>query len=108
MTSNELPVLRNTLPVEVGPFTNSELRKAINSLKDGKATKGGDIPCECFKAFLEEPGPALQWIFDLCDRSWDTKEVLGEGSTAPAALIYKKGDPAECDNYRPISLINIA
>ena len=35
-TSNELPVIRITLPVEVGPFTNSELRKAIKSLKYGK------------------------------------------------------------------------
>ena len=102
------PPLRGSLPVRTTPFTDGEFRRAIRKMKSGKASQDGDIPVECFKALAAEPGAALQWILAYCNASWDAKAVPEEWRTASVSLIFKKGDPAECDNYRPISLIVVA
>ena len=59
-------------------------------------------------AFADEAGPTLTWLLDFCNRCWETKSIPLEWATSSVALIYKKGDPADCDNYRPICLISTA
>ena len=96
------------LPVNEGLFTYDELCKAIARLPSGKATREGDVPVECFKALVDDTGEALQPFLDLCNTCLAHHAVPGEWLKARIAMIFKKGDPAACDNYRPISLLAIA
>ena len=50
----------------------------------------------------------MQWLLYFCNQCWSTKAAPPEWATASVALLYKKGDPAACDNYRPICLLSIA
>ena len=51
-------------------------------MSNGKATKGGDIPVEIFKALATEPDSNLQWLLDLCNYGWQNKTIPDECSTA--------------------------
>ena len=44
----------------------------------------------------------------LCNKVWLGRSVPEDWHLQHVALIYKKGDPAECGNYRPICLLNAA
>ena len=100
--------LGETLPVNVQNFNLAELRKAISKMANGKATKADDIPIEVFKALAVEPDPSLQWLLNLCNHCWQNKVIPHEWSTASVAMLFKKGDPADANNYRPICLQSIA
>ena len=77
-------------------------------MSNGKATKDGDIPVEIFKALATEPDSNLQWLLDLCNYCWRNRTIPDEWSTASVAMMFKKGDPADANNYRPICLQSIA
>ena len=102
------PPLRAELPVSLDPFTMQELEFAVARLAPNKATKQGDIPSEVFKALLASGSAEMLWVLDFCNRCLEQKTVPQTWSTASMALIFKKGDPAECDSYRPISILCIA
>ena len=85
-----------------------ELRQAINKMAGGKATKTNDIPVEIFKALALEPDSSLDWLLNLCNHCWQNKVIPDEWSTASVAMLFKKGDPANANNYRPICLQSIA
>ena len=87
-------------------FTEAELRQTLQKMKNGKATKPDDIPAEAFKALSQAPGQ-LQWMLDFCNDCWGHKSLPDDWLVAMVSLIYKKGDPASCDNYRPICLLSI-
>ena len=38
---------------------------------------------------------------------WDTKSTPSEWHVSKVVPVFKKGSPAECDNYRPISLVSV-
>ena len=43
----------------------------------------------------------------FCNLCWRTKTVLDSWHTAHVRMIFKKGDPAQRENYRPISVLNL-
>ena len=49
----------------------------------------------------------VQWIAALCNRVLFQKDIPAEWHIAKVACLYKKGDPAMPENYRPISLLPI-
>ena len=63
---------------------------------------------ECLQAVALEPGHHLAWLVDFCNECWRLKSVPKQWSQALVSLIYKKGDPSDCGNYRPICLLNSA
>ena len=101
-------LLGEALPVCRHDFTRAELRQAINKMAGGKATKTTDIPAEIFKALALEPDSSLDWLLNLCNHCWQNKDIPDEWSTASVAMLFKKGDPANANNYRPICLPSIA
>lgn len=100
--------LRSPLNVQHGRFSHVELRKAIQKLRSGKAFKGDDVPIECLKAFANEAGPSFQWLLDFCNDCWEKKEVPEDWACASVCMIFKKGDPSDCENYRPICILSVA
>ena len=102
------PIIHPNLPVAESLFTVVELRKAITKLKSGKSIRDGDIPIECFKALAYAPGERLSGFLDLCNTCWAHGHVPNDWLLSRVAMIFKKGDPSNCQNYRPICLTAVA
>ena len=100
--------LNNVLHLNEGPFKETELRRAISQLKSGRAFKDDDLPVEFYKALSVEPGHSLTWLLDLFNSCWSSRVVPSEWTLASVRLIYKKGNPATCDNYRPLCIQAVA
>ena len=100
--------LRPPLPIRQDAFDHAELRKAIKSLRSGRAFKTGDVSIECLKAFADQAGSSFQWLLDFCNECWMKKQVPSDWSLASVTMLYKKGDAAECANYRPICILTVA
>ena len=68
----------------------------------------GDISAECLKALAKGPGTFLKDLLDLFNDCLVTHAFPEDWVTSRVVLIFKKGDPASCGNYRPISILSIA
>ena len=77
--------------------------KAIHRLKRHKGPGPDGTTAETCLAPPEHSYPALRLTFQ---RWWSTKEVQPELTHAKLISIFKKGDPHNLENYRPISLRN--
>ncbi|XP_026084958.1 uncharacterized protein LOC113060279 [Carassius auratus] len=85
------------------PPTLTEVHNAIRNLRNNKATGPDGIPVE----ILKEGGPRLwQHIHHLLINVWERAEFPSELRDAQIVTIFKKGDRAECGNYRGISLLS--
>ena len=111
-TLNDGAPLHAELPVADGPISLQELRLAIKALREKKATGPDGHPLEFWSAVVDSPGPALEegsaWLLEMCNKAWLGERVPHSWHLQNVALIYKKGDPADCCNYRPICLLNSA
>jgi len=97
------------LPVDLGPISLSELRRAAKSLKSGKAVGPDDTPIEYWKAVLNSGcSDGAAFLLDFCQAVWSGKKVPQSWHLSRVVLLYKKGDPADCGNYRPVCLLAAA
>ena len=100
------------LPVEAGPITLKELSVAIRALRDKKVAGPDRCPLEFWRSVVERPGPdidvAAEWLLLLFNETWVGKSVPEDWPIQHVVLLFKKGDPAECCNYRPICFLNAA
>ena len=48
------------------------------------------------------------WLLDFCNCVWNHKTVPEDWHLQQVTLIFKKGDPGDCNNYRPICLLAAA
>ena len=79
-----------------------EVEKAINQLKNNKATGSDGVPAKLFKV----GGPALtDHTHRLIPKIWSTKTIPTDLRDISIVTIFKKGDKAQCGNYRGISLL---
>jgi len=83
-------------------FTVQEIKCLIKILKRNKATGPDEIPMEFYKWLNEEN---LEKVADLINYWWNNNYFPAEKLEAYIASIYKKGDPKNQANYRPISLL---
>ena len=100
-------VLGPELPVETGPITEAEVTAAGKKLRWNKACGKDALPPEFWKTITQQGSKACRWALELCRRCWDEGHVPNEWHEALVVAIFKKGDTAECSNYRPISLLPI-
>ena len=95
------------MDVNLNDVTEMEVVKAAKCLELSKASGLDDVPGEFWKAVTTAGTPAVRWVVKFCEACWRDKCVPAAWHSSRVAMLYKKGDPAECDNYRPISLLQI-
>ena len=98
------PPVWQKLDVKLGKIESLEVKRAVDKMKKNKASGVDEIPAEFLKA-LVSTDDGLTVLVDLCELCWSSKEVPNEWQLSRVRLLFKKGDPADCGNYRPISLL---
>lgn len=88
--------------VQVKVITTQEIRKALNTMKNGKAPGPGDIPIELVKYGPSILLERLAEIFNKC--MLEGCEIPMDWNVAYLSSIHKKGSKKECGNYRGISV----
>ena len=83
----------------------SEVKQAINRLKNQKSPGLDDIPSELLK---EADDSIVIAIHKLCNQVWKTKTWPKDWKRSVFLTIPKKGDASECKNHRTIALISHA
>ena len=89
------------LPINCDALSKAEIRKAITSLRNGKAAGPDSIPAEALKAGKET---SVDMLHALVTKMEDVPEQWKEWLIIK---IPKKGDLNECDNYRGIMLLSV-
>ena len=87
----------------LSPTTENEIKSIIKELKANKTTGPNSIPTKILKNNKNELSKPLCDLINLVFQSGAFPDIL---KTAKIIPIYKKGDPLECDNYHPISLLS--
>ncbi|KAL3059301.1 hypothetical protein OYC64_011261 [Pagothenia borchgrevinki] len=85
------------------PPSLGEVLDAIKNMKNNKAAGPDGIPTEV----LKKGGPdLLKHIHALLLKIWEEEEIPAQLRDALIVSIFKKGDRADCGNYRGISLLS--
>ena len=90
---------------DTNPPSPEEIMQAIAKLRTNKAAGDDNLPPELFLYGMHELLPHFQ---DLLLSIWNNEKIPDDWKTAVIVPIHKKGDKANCANYRGISLLNIA
>ena len=85
-----------------GDFTMEELRAYLKKAKNNKASGWDEVDMEQFK--LMDHGNLTKVLEEL-NRWWRSGTVPEEKRRANVVSLYKKGDPLDPNNFRPISLL---
>ena len=86
-----------------GYITLEELENAVKNLKPNKSPRLDGLSSNFYKTFLQNLGPLLMIIFNS---SYDRGKLPFSQRQSVLNLLFKKGDPLELSNFRPISLLN--
>ena len=93
------PENKNSMYLE--DCTSSELLELISELDNNKAS---DIPIRIIKKSAHVIAPVLSDYFNMLMSEGIFPDVLKVGKITP---IYKKGNPDDVGNYRPVSTLPI-
>ena len=86
--------------VPVQEISREEVKKAIESMKKGKAAGCSGLPIDLIK-HLGESG--VDMTHEILKRVWEEEQMPEEWKKSEIVPIYKlKGDPLECGNFRGI------
>ena len=101
--ARELRTRAATMNMQAVPnISNTEVRKSMQSMKNGKALGPDDIPVEVWKCLGE---PAVDFLTNLFNRILGGEPMPDDWRKSTIVPIYKnKGDAQECGNYRGIKL----
>src|SRR5690606_11371258 len=86
------------------PAQLKEVKDIVQHMAKRKAAGPDKIPVELVK---ELPDTTLQMLVDVINCTLKTHKMLDEWRLSNIWTIYKKGDPCNPNNYRPIALANV-
>ena len=92
------------LPISVEKPSKEEIKKAIRTLKNGKAAGPDGIPAEALKADIDT---ATDILHNLFAKIWDEEKVPADWREGLVIKLPKKGDLRDCSNYRGIMLLSV-
>jgi len=104
---NSLPVLDdNDLDVHdlMKPVTLKELEEVISTFKNGKAPGLDGLSIEFYKKTF---GCIKHHLLNFINDTIFGEHLPRKISTGVIKLLFKKGDPRDLKNYRPITLMNV-
>ncbi|BHF76049.1 hypothetical protein SprV_0501914700 [Sparganum proliferum] len=84
---------------------SGEVADAIRRSRNNKAPGEDGIPAEIFKSCVDTLAP---WLHEVTERAWRDEVVPDDWGLGILVPILKKGDETRCENYRDISLIDVA
>ena len=90
--------------IDTGPVSKAEIRRAVKSLKNGKAPGEDMITAELLKADLEFTTDRVK---DLIDTIWSLEKVPRKWKRGLIIKIPKKGNLKECKNWRGVTLLPV-
>ena len=93
------------LDISEEPPSIEEIKKALRTLRNGKAPGADQITPEMLKADPEETSKELKRIFDLI---WENETVPTDWNKGLIVKIPKKGNLQDCGNWRGITLLPLA
>ena len=107
----DIPPVMTELPISCDKLSKTEIKKAIMTLRSGKAAGPDEIPAEAIKADIET---AVQMVYSLFSKIWEKEEVPAQWKEGIIRLPKKKekkkkekkGDLRDCSNYRGIILLS--
>nr|KAG5686382.1 hypothetical protein BaRGS_018690 [Batillaria attramentaria] len=103
-TPPDIPPAETELPINCDKPSKAEIRKAIMTLKNGKAAGPDEIPAEAIKADIET---AVNMLHNLFSKIWEKEEVPAQWKEGIVIKLPKKGDLRDCSNYRGIMLLSV-
>uniref|UniRef100_A0A670J8F8 ribonuclease H n=1 Tax=Podarcis muralis TaxID=64176 RepID=A0A670J8F8_PODMU len=83
----------------------SEVKWALESTANNKASGSDGIPAELFKILKDD---AVKVLHSICQQIWKTQQWPEDWRRSVYIPIPKKGSAKECSNYRTIALISHA
>ena len=86
------------------PLELAEVTKAVRTVACGKSPGPDALPGEFYREFETEVAHILYEVFREIDEIGEMCEDLRSGDII---ILYKKGDPREIRNYRPITLLQV-
>ena len=81
----------------------TEVRRAILRLKSNKSAGHDEVVAEMLKHGGEQ---VIQEMHKICNAAWEKGQTPEEWKKSILINVHKKGSPADCNNYRTISLIS--
>ena len=93
------------LDIDCEAPTVGEIENAIKKMKNNKAAGSDGIPGELFKIQVEENARIMLKLFS---KIWEDEKVPAEWLKGNIYKLPKKGDLGDCNNWRGITLLNIA
>ena len=93
-----------TLSIHTGEITKLEIRKALRSLKNGKAAGVDNIPAEALK---EGGAEIVDSLHELLNLVWKEEEIPTDWTKGLLVKLPKSGDLSQCDKWRGITLLSI-
>ena len=88
---------------EIPQFTEEEVERAIKRMKRHKAQGVDGITSDIIKL----GGPiVLTYLTNIFNNILKTKQIPDSWHEAKIVILFKKGDPKDIKNYRPISLLS--
>nr|KAG5690470.1 hypothetical protein BaRGS_016470 [Batillaria attramentaria] len=100
----ETPPAETELPINCDKPSKAEIRKAIMTLRNGKAAGPDEIPAEAIKADTET---AVNTLHSLFSKIWEKEEVPAQWKEGIVIKLPKKGDLRDCSNYRGIMFLSV-
>ena len=90
-------------PFHFQRISSNELKNEILNLNNKKATREGDIPVNLLKESIDTYLPVLT---EIINSSFEQNEFPNELKLADIIPIFKKKDPLNKENYRPVSILS--
>lgn len=97
--------LTEDTPDDIEPPMMDDVIEAIERLKNNKAPGEDLLAAEFFKNMGET---LLNEVYDLIMDIWRREQMPVDWGTSLICPIFKKGDKLLCNNYRGISLLDVA